>query len=71
MKIVRRDHSISPTDRSKTRSADGRKPGALERRLVPSSFHQVLEDRLQVVVGEVTSSIVPNSPLAAISVTRA
>src|SRR5690242_6380469 len=66
MKIVRRDHSISPTDRSKMRSADVRYPGALgipvsnyqpptfrlraSRYGGRASLHQILEDRLQIVV---------------------
>src|ERR1043165_6907140 len=58
MKMVRRDHSISPSERSNTRRDAPMKDifrviGCLRflRLLRPSLLHQVLEDRLQVVVG--------------------
>src|ERR1700722_19439827 len=47
----RRDHSIWPSDRSKIRIEDARRRGRSGAvGLVMISFHQVLEDRLQVIV---------------------
>ena len=74
MKMVRRDQSISPTDRSKTRSADVRNPGAVSG---PNGIRHVRyftrywKTAWRLSSGDVTSSMAPNSPLAAISVRRA
>ena len=79
MKIVRRDHSISPSDRSKTRSAAAKKPGAggigarrggLGHR-GHGYFTRYWKTAWRLSSGDVTSSIAPNSPLAASSVSRA
>src|SRR3954462_5965207 len=60
MKMVRRDQSISPTDRSNTRRLEVRNAGAGGSgraavgwviKLGPASLDQGLEDRLEVVVG--------------------
>src|SRR3954471_22185483 len=57
MKMVRRDHSISPSDRSNTRKLEATNPGAARGGkdgwfvISPGlSLHQVLENGLQVVV---------------------
>ena len=81
MKIVRRDHSISPTDRSKTRNDDGEEARRFrDRTLQPavSVCHRLLpyftrywKTACRLSSGDVTSSMAPNSPLAAISVSRA
>jgi hypothetical protein len=77
MNTVRRDQSISPMDRSITRNAEVRKLGAGGRERVMSMrmphagyFTKYWKTACRLSSGEVTSSIVPYSPLAASSVTR-
>jgi len=82
---VRRDHSISLSDRSKTRKAEAMKPGAggSGRRVragvsmaagvcsTVAYFTRYWNTAARLSSGDVTSSIDPYCPLAAISVSRA
>ena len=80
MKMVRRDQSISPIERSKTRRLEARKPGAggsgraavgWVMTAAHRHFTRYWNTAWRLSSGDVTSSMAPNSPLAARSVSRA